>query len=537
MFFRLLFISLCAGLLTLALFRAADDQKSSQKLNIIVISVESLRDDMITKEFTPELLKAAGQGLRFSNYRAVSGWTGTNIVSLLSGLSPFKSGVHTRGQSVDPDYILPLEQLADNGYLVQGLQPFMSVDIYRNLGLEPGGSGLDPKLWMARRKIEHRPFFLWYHYLKTHLPYSDDSPNNLKRPHSPREDRLEKVRRQAAVHFDETNFTPADIPHIRQLQASSVKEFDLWFKEFWDFYRQGGFWRDSILVLTADHGDEHGERGLVGHASTTLAGHLHEEIVRIPLIIWLPEGVDGTAADTAGMFSHIDIMPTLLSLVGISPAHHPEGRNILTAGAAESWFGMTSGGGFSEPDPENIRYFSYSCLQQGWKLHLRIDRDLKETTGLYNLAKDPGELDNLNLSHPDISLNLRRAIKNKISTRVHRPVAGLQETELSNREREDAPVWLTPEKSGSYTFDQLEGDVLFRWSGEKNGAYILEYRAGIGPGQLSGSLDVLGNEKNFGRFDRFYWNTWIVPQKRFELRVGRADGTGWSPWLTLEVAP
>ena len=49
-------------------------------------------------------------------------------------------------------------------------------------------------------------------------------------------------------------------------------------------------------MLTTDHGEEHLERGQVGHASTTRNGHLHEELVRLPLIVWRPR----SGASSAG---------------------------------------------------------------------------------------------------------------------------------------------------------------------------------------------------------------------------------------------
>ena len=89
----------------------------------------------MTIENTPSLLKIAEQGTRFTNHRAVSGWTGTNIISLLTGLTPFESGVHTRGQSVSLNQNLPLYVLQRSGYQVEGIQGFMHMDIYRIMGL------------------------------------------------------------------------------------------------------------------------------------------------------------------------------------------------------------------------------------------------------------------------------------------------------------------------------------------------------------------------------------------------------------------
>ncbi len=490
---------------------------------------------MVSDETTPQLLNAAKQGFRFTNHRAVSGWTGSNIVSLLSGLSPFDTGVHTRGQSIDPDLILPLEQLGRNDYAVQGLQPFMAVDLYKNLGLELSSSVFEPKLWMATKKKAKQPFFLWYHYLNTHLPYKgeilEDSPLSLET-----REKLEKVRTQATIHYNEADFTVSDISAIKQLLSVSVNQFDRWFGHFWSFFIQGGFFRNTILIVTADHGDEHGERGMVGHASTTLAGHLHEEIVKVPLFIWLPNTVSVNAIETNRPSSHLDIIKTILLLTDINPHHDLEGHNLLLPKRDNRWFGMTSSGGFNEPDPDNIRFYAYSYIEDNWKLHLRIDNNSQqEQMALYNLNTDPLELNNLAPTHAQLFKRLRDELYKKILTKTQHSTGSPERDESKVSDLTNRPQWLIPSHSGSYSFEQLQGELVLRWTGDAKNSYILEYIAGIGNKQITGTLEVKGNMKDFGKLDRYFWETWIVPKKQFQLRVKKIDQTLWSPWLTLRV--
>lgn len=64
---------------------------------MIVLTVEGARADTIAPDITPRLWRLSGQGTRFANHRVVSAWTATNILSILTGLSPTEHGVHTRG--------------------------------------------------------------------------------------------------------------------------------------------------------------------------------------------------------------------------------------------------------------------------------------------------------------------------------------------------------------------------------------------------------------------------------------------------------
>lgn len=542
MFWKSLFISLCGLIFAFFALTALRQAQEKRSPRIVLLTVESLRADQVNDNTTPHLLHAARMGNRFDNHRAVSAWTATNIVTLLTGLSPFGSGVHTRGQTLPTKARPPLYQLSERGYLVEGLQPFMAMDIYENLGFSVNTQGPEPTLWLAEQRREGQPFFLWYHYVNTHLPYGPeplpaDWPEEAKI-------RLEKVRNQASILAEETLFTAEDVQRIHALQRNRISEFDRWFADFWAFWQGAGFSRDTILIVTADHGDEHGERGMTGHASTTLAGHLHEEIVRVPLFIWLPDRFAGLekSSTTKDPSSHLDIIPTILARLAITPEKGLEGRDLFQIAPARTnrpeattpWLGMTSSGGFAEPDPQKTRYFEYASLDNNWKYRLRIRMDGNEEFSLYDLDRDPGEKIDLAALHPDIAAQQHQLLKKAIAERVILPVRS--QAEKSDEEGERLG-WLQPERSGTYSYEDFAGKFHLQWTGENNREYLLEYRAGHGRKELSGTIVVQGTQKDFGSIDRRYWQTWIVPNSPFRLRVREVDGQERSPWLLLEARP
>ena len=554
MFFRYLFISLSCLLFLVLLATSLRQGRERQSLRVVLLTVESLRDEQVNEANTPNLLIAAGHGaVRFTGHRAISGWTATNIVTLLTGLSPFASGVHTRGQSLPEHLHPPLEQLADRDYLVEGLQPFMTMDIYQNLGLEVDRRGPEPTLWLAERRRHGDPFFLWYHYVNTHLPYGPD-PLPEQWPPEIRA-RMEKVRTQASILQDEARFSPEDVPFVEALHAKRIVEFDQWFGEFWQFWQRAGLGRDTILIITADHGDEHGERGMVGHASTTLAGHLHEEVVRVPLFIWLPEPLAPLAhrVDLSATTSHIDIMPTILARLGIKATLPLEGRDLFaTPGQAPrnsptataqvggedcSWLAMTGSGGFAEPDPEQIRYFEYACLLDGWKSRLRVPADGEEQFFLYHLESDPGETINHATDQPRLANLHHRLLQEAMARRITIPVRSETREDSDDGGAGTVLQWLHPTRSGPYSYADVKGQFRLQWSGAADREYIIDYRAGHGRKALAGTLTVRGPSKDFGAIDSRYWLTWIVPNSPYRLRIREAEGPGSSPWLELEARP
>jgi len=101
--------------------------------------------------------------------------------------------------------------------------------------------------------------------------------------------------------------------------ASRLERIDTCFGDFMNVLKAEGLFDNSVIVLTADHGDSLGEEGRWGHRS-----YLVPEVVRIPLIIHLPSALQTTMATDLGRMSLLtDVAPTLLSLLDPSHADEP----------------------------------------------------------------------------------------------------------------------------------------------------------------------------------------------------------------------
>ncbi|MGH7789462.1 MAG: sulfatase family protein [Candidatus Binatia bacterium] len=156
--------------------------------------------------------------------------------------------------------------------------------------------------------------------------------------------------------------------------------------------RAAGRYDDTLLIITADHGEElYDHRGYAhGHA-------LWEEIVRVPLIVKFPRGLKpaGPARVTA-LTRAIDLLPALLDFAALPPLPGLPGRRIFAGEFATQ--ALTERGHFAGTIEE-------------WTL---IDGDhklIESPTGarLYDLAADPGERHDLAAERPDTTADLRRA--------------------------------------------------------------------------------------------------------------------------------
>jgi arylsulfatase A-like enzyme len=158
-----------------------------------------------------------------------------------------------------------------------------------------------------------------------------------------------------------------------------------------------GLYENSIIILTSDHGEHffehpHAPAGYVGHFE------LYDEIVKVPLIIKDSQLPEGRIVDQ--QVESIDIMPTVLELLGISLAHEIDGENLIQI-VEEDFHDDDKRYSFSEryfssPD-EYDGYSEYKMIRKNdWKLLLRS----AQSSGalkieLYNLQSDPREKSNL----------------------------------------------------------------------------------------------------------------------------------------------
>ncbi|MEI6971971.1 MAG: sulfatase-like hydrolase/transferase, partial [bacterium] len=156
---------------------------------------------------------------------------------------------------------------------------------------------------------------------------------------------------------------------------------------------------NTLVIITADHGEMLFEHGLFGHAQS-----LFEQELRIPLIIVPPVPGGFKATAVSAPVSSIDLYPTILDLAGIPVPAQVQGqslRPLLDGQPANNSRAM-----FAEFDrgPLPVR----SLVVNNWKLISGGDE--AGGTMLFDLSTDPGETTNLVTSHSDKASALGRQL-------------------------------------------------------------------------------------------------------------------------------
>lgn len=115
----------------------------------------------------------------------------------------------------------------------------------------------------------------------------------------------------------------------RERYLGEIRHLDQYLAQLFDSLMEAGLWEDSIIVFTSDHGEGLGAHGLLGHVQ-----NLHDELLRVPLLVKLTAG-DERRGDLARRAERMvvlaDVVPTLLDAAGLPPLPGQTGASLLSS--------------------------------------------------------------------------------------------------------------------------------------------------------------------------------------------------------------
>ena len=378
--------------------------------NIVLITVDNLRADRLgcygyERDTSPNMDRLAAQGTRFESFYAQSCWTSPGVISLFTGLYPPAHGVDRRGATLPESAAALPEILAGAGWNVPTTSYLVVYANFANLGFGPppspdwNGRHIEDMLEALQRRTPE-PFFAWFHYKWVHLPYDPpiEDLRAFREEPLPAGPGIDAVRSRQIVETGSVTFSPEERRAIRDLYDGEVRRFDRDLGRLLAVLEEREILDRTIIIVTADHGEELFDHGFVGHGSTAKRARLYEEQVRVPLVMRCPALVpEGRVV--RGVAEQVDLMPTLLEILNLSIPQGLQGASRLSAirtGAtivgnrvyAESIYA-----GY-QSTPQEARTRLRSVFDGRWRLihTMSPDRDVYE---LYDLRRDPGETRNL----------------------------------------------------------------------------------------------------------------------------------------------
>jgi len=341
--------------------------------NVLLITIDTLRADHLgaygfPAAATPRLDELARRGTRFQRATASTPITLPSHASLLTALWPPSHGARSNGAfRVPPEVSTLAERLKALGWrtaavvggdvlsrsygLDQGFDAYRD-DVQAQMDLPGNGRRAAEVTDVALRLIGDGagPWFVWAHYFDPHLPYAPPPPFDARFASSPYDGEVAYVDREVGRLLD-------------GLAAAGVAG-------------------DTLVVVTADHGESLGE-----HGESTHGVFLYDATLHVPLLLKGPGAPAGLEVQDPARL--VDVAPTLLDLIGGLAEPFGHGRSLVP---------LLRG----EPLPEADAYLEslYGQVQFGWSplIGLRT-RALKYVRApipeLYDLLDDPREERNL----------------------------------------------------------------------------------------------------------------------------------------------
>jgi arylsulfatase A-like enzyme/uncharacterized membrane protein YbhN (UPF0104 family) len=327
--------------------------------NIILVMVDTLRADHLdcygaSDVATPNLCAVATDGGTVLDGYSHASWTKPATASLLTSLLPSSHLAMSKPSRLSGDIELVSETLQGHGYTTGGIvsninlaQSFgfdQGYDEYHYLGpdyligaeessskliiyqiarsviLKLQGSDLRPSDfyqpanvvnatafdWLERNGTSR--FFLFLHYMDPHDPY-------FVRP-------LDGTG-VARVTGDPE---PEEAARLRDLYVGEIEYLDDQFGQLLARLRELGIYDETLIVLTADHGEEFHEHGGWWHGLT-----LYDEMIRVPLLVKWPRGEQALPSRaTQEVARLIDVAPTLISRAGATVPPAMQGIDLTT---------------------------------------------------------------------------------------------------------------------------------------------------------------------------------------------------------------
>lgn len=312
-------------------------------MNFILLTVDCLRADHLScygydRPTTPEIDDLADSGTVFTNAFSASSHTPEAIPALLSGWPPDIFS--------DNEYQFVAEGIPGNlskiGYDTAGVHS--NVNISRLYGYNDHFDYFFDDLYVGKYRaiaraqrllkkflfsrplyyaratainskcldwLEHRssdqPFFFWAHYMDVHGPYNPPEKTRGLFGRTELDSNEVKSLFQRAMDAPDT-LTEAERKSLIDLYDEEIRYTDAEIGKLLSSLYERGLLEDTVVMLTADHGDGFGENGYYNHPR-----RLDEELLHVPMIVSGP-GWSGTNIDIP--VSTLDIFPTLLKAAG-----------------------------------------------------------------------------------------------------------------------------------------------------------------------------------------------------------------------------
>lgn len=320
--------------------RSAGNRRKSDRPNIILISIDTLRADYLDPyrelldryrgypPLSPNIDRLAAQATLYLDAHTVKSATFPALASLFTSLYPFQHLVLQNGIPFPEKGANLAKLLFDHGYYTMAMNStaynLKMSGFQRTVNTRHKDKALKQRALAELKAFpDQAPFFLWMHFLGVHAGYSP-RPEFLQRiePRPLGQNIKAKNPWLCRITNGELQAAPEDIQHIRNCYAGELLQVDAWLGEIFDLLKSQGLWEESLVILTSDHGEDlyQHHRYFYHHPSP------YQTSLHIPLLVKEPGQRKGALSRRPS--SIMDIAPTILEMLGIAVPGHYQGASL-----------------------------------------------------------------------------------------------------------------------------------------------------------------------------------------------------------------
>ena len=360
--------------------------EEGNETNVLLIVADALRPDHMSlygyqRPTTPRLDEWASDAVVFDAAFAHAPWTKPSTATLLTGLYPATHGVNPMASAVAGEITLLPALMLSHGYrtAILSANHFITPTFGFGRGTEYFYSSLPPRMqqlilghmlhqlgyrlppvgklvtalesWEKRLtgggppeggleaeglttafgawldEIGDQRFFAYLHYMEPHAPYDPPAPYDqtfMPRQLAGREKVVDFPSYGGFLPFDEGEDVSRDsLDIMHALYDGSILCADHWIGELIADLKERGLYEKTLILLTADHGEEFQDHGGWGHGQS-----LFDELLHVPLIVSGPGTEPARGERRPHVVRHIDLMPTILEQCALPPPDAAPGRSL-----------------------------------------------------------------------------------------------------------------------------------------------------------------------------------------------------------------
>lgn len=305
--------------------------------HVLFIVVDALRADHLgcygyNRDTSPNIDLFAKDSIAFQNVRSQASCTFPSVNSMLTSIYPFRflgQEHHRMGVPKSFPYLPAILKRHNYKTMAISASPIVRKnpgDINKHGGYDRGFEKFEELAWkdasVLHKKVfpfiemTYKPFFLYIHYMDVHCPY--DPPRGYSKYatdylseknfiHQRTLNDIENMIYSSGPHVDVTD---ADIGYMIDLYDDEIAYFDNQFQNLLDLLKRERKLPYTLVVISADHGEEFLEHNSVKHCHT-----LYDTEIKVPLIMKIPNLT--SKGPRYALVQNLDIVPTILDYLGL----------------------------------------------------------------------------------------------------------------------------------------------------------------------------------------------------------------------------